>query len=178
MDKMKKKLFVLLVVIMLLTIVTVPAFATKPDDNVEGRWCYGNIVQEELKTSGGNIFYNLDDNGAWIGTFKGYSSDDGSTIVHSSGLTTFKSNVTFESVEVGGKTGGLEIRVNGWVLGEDISGYEGLWVITGATGDLSGLHGQGTWGGIELFNPSCSAIDDGMYFASVPYSGSIHFEND
>lgn len=174
---MKKKLFVLLAVILLLSLGALPALAGPPDNSVDGRWCYGEILQEEEKISGGNVFYNLDDSGAWIGTFNGYSSDDGRLIVHSSGYTLFKSTVSFESVQVGGKEGGLEMRINGWLpMGAELSEYEGLWVITRATGELAGLRGQGTWGGIEIGNPLCSAIDGGIFFVSVPYSGNIHFE--
>ena len=175
---MKKKLFVLLAVIMVLSMLSIPALAGPPDNSVEGRWCYGDIVEGERKISGGNEFYDLDDSGAWIGTFEGYSSDDGRIQVHASGFTLFKSTVSFESVEVDGKSGGLEMRINGWLQGADISDYEGLWVITGGTGELAGLRGRGTWGGIEVFNPLCSAIDEGQFFASVPYEGYIHFEND
>lgn len=173
---MKKKLFVLLAVILILSVVTITALATPPDNEVGGRWCYGNLVEGEHKIAGRNEFYDLDDSGAWIGTFEGYSSDEGRVQIHPSGYTILKSNVSFESVVVDGKTGGLEMRINGWLpVGGDLSDYEGLWVITSGTGELAGLQGQGTWGGVELFNSECSAIDE-IFFASVPYSGSIHFE--
>jgi hypothetical protein len=173
---MKKKLFITLAVVILLSLGALPALASPPDDSVEGRWCYGEIIQEEEKTAGGNTFYNLDDSGAWYGTFNGYSSDDGRLIVHSSGYTLLKTKVTFESVQVDGKEGSLEMRVNGWLpYGGELSDYHGRWVITKATGGLAGLRGQGTWGGVALFHPECLAIDDGQYFASVPYWGEIHF---
>jgi hypothetical protein len=176
---MNKKLLVTLIVVLLLSLGAFPVLATTPDDSVQGRWCYGDIIQEEIKTVGGNVFYNLDDSGAWIGTFDGYSSDDGRLIVHALGYTLFKSKVTFESVTVDGKEGGLKMRVNGWLpSGADLSEYEGRWVIIGATGELAGLRGRGTWGGVELYNPECSAIDGGKFFASVPYSGYIHFESE
>ncbi len=174
---MKKKLFVLLAVIMVLSMVSMSALATPPDNSVAGRWCYGEIVGGEEKIAGGNFFQNLDDSGAWIGTFEGYSSDDGRLQVHPSGYTLFKSTISFEKVKVGGKEGGLEMRVNGWLpAGAGYSEYEGLWVITRATGDLTGLHGRGTWGGVVFDNEECAAIDEGKFFASTPYEGSIHFE--
>jgi hypothetical protein len=52
----------------------------------------------KLKISGINVFINkFDDDGAWLGTFEGYSFDDGSLIVHKSGYILFKSTVSFES---------------------------------------------------------------------------------
>jgi hypothetical protein len=174
---MNKKIFVILVVILVISAMAIPAFAGPPDDSVEGRWCYYPTIYEVTKTAGGNTFFNLDDNGAWIGTFEGFSSDDGISIVHPSGYTIFKTTVSFDSpVKVGDQTynGELEMRVNGWLpVGGDLSKYEGLWVITKATGELKGLVGQGTWGGVEIGNPDCSE----GFFLSVPYSGNLHFEN-
>ena len=177
---MKKKLFVLLAVIMVLSMLSIPALAGPPDNSVEGRWCYGDLVEGEHKISGRNEFYDLDDSGAWLGTFEGFSSDDGRVQVHPSGFILLKTTSSLEPVEVGGKTGGLEMRVNGWLpVGAALSEYEGLWVITSGTGELAGLRGQGTWGGVEIFNPDCMAIEPiGTYWVSVPYSGNIHFENE
>jgi len=173
---MKKKLFVLLAVSMVLSIVWMPAFATTPDNTVEGRWCYGYLEEGEHKIAGKNEFYDMDSSDGWIGTFNGFSRSDGRVQVHPSGYTLLKTDVFLYEVTVDGKTGTLEMRVNGWLpAGGALSDYEGDWVITSGTGELAGLHGQGTWGGVELFNSECEAIDTG-FFASVPYSGSIHFD--
>ncbi len=178
---MNKKILVALAVSLTLFVMVIPALASPPDDSVEGRWCYYPTIYEPYKIVGENTFFNLDDNGAWIGTFEGFSSDDGMSIVHPSGYTLFKTTVTFDSpVKVGDNTynGDLEMRVNGWLpVGGELSEYEGLWVITRATGELKGLVGQGTWGGVEIGNQDCSAIDGGQFFLSVPYSGNLHFEN-
>jgi hypothetical protein len=180
---MKKKLFVLLTMIMVLSLMSIPALAGPPDNSVDGRWCYGNIVYGEPKISGGNAFYDLDDDGAWIGTFEGFSSDDGRVLEHKSGYLLFKSTVSFKSpVKVGNQEyeGDLEMSINGWLpVGAGIEEYEGLWVITRTTGELKGLVGQGTWGGIEENHPDCLAIESDppiIFFASVPYKGNIHFE--
>jgi hypothetical protein len=173
---MKKKLFVLLAVIMVLSIVSMPAFATPPDNTVEGRWCYGYIEEGEHKIAGSNEFFDLDSTDGWTGTFNGLGSSDGRVRVHPSGYTLLKSDVTLHAVTVDDKTGTLEMRINGWLpAGGAYSDYEGLWVITSGTGELAGLHGQGTWGGVEFGNPVCTDIDDG-FIASVPYSGSIHLD--
>jgi hypothetical protein len=173
---MKKSLFVLLSVIMLLSILTIPAFATQPDDSVEGVWCYALTKADYYKFPGGNIFQDLDDNGFWIGTFFGESVDDGRLIIHPSGYIIFKSSVTFESVEVNGKTGGLEMVVNGWIpVGAPYSESVGTWVITKSIGGLKGLHGLGTWHGVP--EPASELGCGDAYPFGVPYEGSIHFEN-
>jgi hypothetical protein len=178
---MKKKIFVLLVVILVISVMSIPAFAGPPDV-AEGRWCY-EVIDDELQkiSDDGNVFYNMDDNGAWLGTFEGYSSDDGSLIVHPSGYyALLKSTVSFEGTVLG-EYGRLEMRVNGWIpmsalVVGDFSQYEGTWVITRATGDLRGLVGQGTWRGVEEDNGECLAIGEQFNY-STPYSGNIHFEN-
>jgi len=173
---MKKKLFVLLGVIMVLSIVSMPAFATPPDDTVEGRWCYGYFEEGEHKIAGRNEFYDLDTTDAWIGTFDGLGSSDGRVQLHPSGYTLLKSDAFLNAVTVDGKTGNLEMRINGWLpAGGALSDYEGLWVITNGTDELAGLRGQGTWGGVEFGNSLCTDIDVNL-IASVPYSGSIHFD--
>ena len=87
-----------------------------------------------------------------------------------------------------GKTGGLEMTINGWLpadafftlpFPDNYSQYEGTWVITTATGDLKGLVGQGTWGGVTFFDPDCAVnYPIGGYIASTPLKGNIHFEGD
>jgi len=175
---MKKKLFVLLAVIMVLSIVSMPAFATPPDNTVEGRWCYGYLEYGETKFAGGNQFFDLDTTDGWTGTFDGLGSSDGRVRVHPSGYTLLKSDAFLNEVTVAGKTGNLEMRINGWLPAGDppnYEDYEGLWVITSGTGELAGLHGRGTWGGVEFGNSLCTDIDVNL-IASVPYSGSIHFD--
>ena len=180
---MKKKLFVLLAVIMVLLMVSMSALATPPDNNVQGRWCYGYFEEGEHKIAGGNEFYDMDSSDAWIVDegylgFSGFSESFGRVQVHPSGYTLLKTDTFLDPVTVDGRTGTLEMKVNGWLpVGGDLSDYEGLWVITTGTGELKGLQGRGTWGGVESNNPKCLDIDNGFLF-SVPYSGSVHFEGD
>ena len=66
-----------------------------------------------------------------------------------------------------GKTGNLEMRINGWLPAGDppnYEDYEGLWVITSGSGELAGLHGRGTWGGVEFGNSLCTDIDVNLMF--------------
>lgn len=56
---------------------------------------------------------------------------------------------TFESAKVLGQTGGLTMKLvatgQGNTVGTNNWELTGTWLITGGTGDLAGIHGQGTW---------------------------------
>jgi len=127
----------------------------------------------KLNISGINVFINkFDDDGAWLGTFEGDSVDTGWIVMHTHRWF-FNSTVSFESVEVLGKEGGLEMRVNGWLPVEDPSApdyslNEGTWVITTATGDLRGLTGRGSW---DFSGTDCPVF-------GVPYEGIVRFKNE
>lgn len=172
---MKKKLFVLLAVMMVISIIAIPALANPPDDNASGDWCYALADGTDIKQAGGNTFVlDFNDNGHWFGAFSGYSLDEGWIVMRQKGYWVFNSNVSFDEVTVLGKTGGLEIRVNGRIPAdwEDFSEYQGKWVITTATGELRGLRGHGTWDGGPTTN--CG----GDYPYGVPYSGTVNFKNE
>ncbi len=59
------------------------------------------------------------------------------------------------------KTGTLILRFND-VCGTD---FAGTWVIVGGTGDLKGLHGQGTWGIGLIEGVLCQAFEGKVHFA-------------
>lgn len=112
---------------------------------------------------------NLYTTGSWIsewtGTFTGKSKDIGFAIFHDAGPAIFIDSLTFESLEVDGRFGGLEL----YVLGSGVIGdWKGTWLITGATGDLKGLQGHGEWSGQGW-------LGDPEVMGEVNYSGSIHF---
>jgi hypothetical protein len=175
MTKMKRKLYVLLAVIMVLSMLSIPALASPPDNNASGDWCYALADGTDVKEAGGNIFVlDFNDEGHWFGTFSGYSFDEGRIVMRDRGYWVFNTTVSFDEVTVLGKTGGLEMRVNGWIPAdwEDFSEYEGMWVITRATGELRGLRGRGTWDG----GPTTDCGGDYPY--GVPYVGTVHFRNE
>ena len=166
---MRKKLFVLLTTVMLLLLVSVPAFATPPQ-NAFGEWIYLPRGDELLKEAGGNIFlWNVED-AVWTGTFDGESVDSGVVVLHRSGSVPFKGDVVFETAVVDGKTGNLELRVNGTKpdLSPDTE-WKGHWVISEAGGELAGLKGQGSWWG-----PGWGG--DPKVWGHIDYDGKIHFE--
>ena len=166
---MKKKLFVLLAIVMVLSIVSITTFAGPPED-AEGVWYYRPTGPPGEKFAGGNTFLTISDEGYWTGTFAGDSTDIGKVAIHSKGHWIYKGVVTFASVTVAGKTGGLEMRVQGR-RPNALAEWDGKWVITGSSGDLAGLQGQGTWWGPGW-------LGDPTVYGIVSYSGNIHFESD
>ena len=184
---MNKKLIVLLAVIMTLILVSIPALATPPD-NAAGDWYYHPRLDElELvKEVGGNTFLRTVEDSRWTGTFQGTedciaeslppedicaaSVDYGDVVFYRSGRGFFKGTVEFASVTVHGKTGSLEMRVNG-TRPDPFTDWTGHWVITSGEGELTGLHGQGTWWG-----PGWQEVVG--EWGEIHYSGKIHFEAD
>ena len=162
---MKKKLFITLAVVVLVSLGALPALASQP----ENVWCYLPTELEVIKTVGGNTFYHIVDEGAWTGIFTGTSVDSGTTMFHPNGNGNYDGWVSFASVEVAGKSGGLEMRVTGSIPKGD-AGWFGYWVILNGTGELAGLHGQGTWWG-PGWNPGNPTV-----CGHIDYAGNIHFE--
>jgi hypothetical protein len=175
MGKMKKILFVLMAVILVLSLVAIPVLASPPDNNASGDWCYALADGTDVKPADGNLFIlDFNDNGKWFGTFSGNSNDEGWIVIRDRGYWVFNTTVSFDEVAVLGKIGGLEMRVNGRIpAGAPFSEYEGTWVITKALGELRGLRGHGTWDGGPTTN--CEGTD---FPFGVPYTGTVHYKNE
>ena len=168
---MKKKLFVLLTMIMVLSMVSISACTTTAEDeNAEGVWSYEPAGPPLENIVGPHTFLTISNAGDWIGTITGHADDFGEVAIHSSGPWYYFGTVPFESANVDGKTGGLVISVFGSRLNAGTD-WEGTWEITSGTGDLAGLQGQGTWEG-----PGWQG--DPEVPGEVNYSGSIHFESE
>ena len=155
---MKKNLFVLLAVIMVLSLMSITACAGSPEDedDTDGVWCYtpqSSPTHDFLKVADHNRFMALSYESDWTGTFTGASEDYGMLVEHSSGIGHYRGRmlyigtVSFASVDVDGKSGGLEMYVTGQRL-NNVSDWEGSWVITSGTGALEDIRGQGTWWGL------------------------------
>lgn len=185
---MKKKLFVVLAVILILSAVAIPALAGPPD-KVQGYWYYIPTKDPFLgaKLADGNMFLTVADAGYWTGTFNGdvdcsevalpedvladkcgVSTDIGWVVIHSNDSWFYRGIVSLDPVTVDGKTGTLEMRVSG-SRPDALAEWDGKWVITGGTGELAGLRGQGSWWGPGW-------LGDPAQYGVIPYSGNIHFE--
>jgi hypothetical protein len=109
-----------------------------------------------------NAVLHLISTGTYTGSITGSYTGDGRWVGHNVGTPDLWRNThnvaTFSSATVMGKTGTLSIMLIGKTDG-------GTWVIIGGTGDLAGLHGQGTYS------------STGALFGKVAdYEGEIHFD--
>ena len=153
---MKRELFVIPVVILILLVVLVPTFADVGKgasmNKYDGEWRYMPKSMEDLLTNNyDSQFFLSADSGDWTGALKGLSDDDCVSVLHASGRWVGYCTASFTSVTVDGKTGGLELGIT-LLKVTPTEPWVGEWFITGGTGDLEGLEGEGTlWG--HGYNP-------------------------
>lgn len=181
---MKKKLFVLLTLIIVLGAVSIPALAT-PSTDVAGDWYYHPRLGElEVRLAGGNTIFSTVEDSRFNGTFHGSedcvaieekncvaSVDYGTVIIHPSGRANFQGWVLFPALTLDGHTGSLEMQVNGTLPSIGTSEWDGRWTITGGELHQAGLRGQGIWWG-----PGWQEVPG--VWGEIHYSGNIHFESD
>jgi len=161
---MKTRVFTLLTMILILSILSTPALAGPPTE-AGGLWQYKPEILE-MWFADGNMFLHTAEEAVWTGTFEGDSTEDGLVVVHSSGLWTFNGMVSFVGT-VDGKSGTMEMSVNG-TRPDEFSDWTGRWVILSGTDELANLRGQGRWWGPGAPEPG--------EWGDIDYSGKIHFE--
>jgi len=164
---MKKKMFVLLAVIMVLSVVSPSAFADSEEDDADGIWCYTPTGLWPIEILGyappGKFFLSAAYESVWTGTFTGESKDGGLIVSHGTEFPgvpmLFIGTSSFEDVVVGGVSGDLEMDTIG-DRPDATSDWRGTWVITSGTGDLEGFRAHGTfWGPGWLGDPEeCGVI--------------------
>jgi hypothetical protein len=118
--------------------------------DADGIWCYlpgpPNPADFDFGYRiGEDDFFTGSYDSDWTGTFTGSSRDNGLVIWRNfpaDGPAMFVDLITFDSVKVGGKTGGLEL----YLYGErETNFWSGPWFVAGASGELEGLEGRGKW---------------------------------
>jgi hypothetical protein len=156
---MKKILFVLLAVIMILSVVAIPALAGPPQEAL-GTWNYAPIVETmEYEFVSCNTFISMTDTGIFEGTFDGTEIEVGLAVIYCNGRASYKGILSFTGTVAGSEPGTMELRTVG--NSPDYSFWKGTWVILSGTDGLENLRGQGTWSGPP---------------GSFVYEGKIHFE--
>ena len=163
---MIKKILSLIIILLALSLIAIPAFAGNPQD-ASGTWYYKPSQPPEERLAGGNLHMKIVDEGYWEGTFSGDSTDHGFVIIHPNGRWTYQGWVMLDPITVDGKTGSLEMRVNG-SRPDAFSEWTGKWVILSGSGELENLRGQGKWWG-----PGWQG--DPAVYGVIPYDGNYHF---
>ena len=182
---MKTKLFVLLAGIVVLSVALLSACADSPedDDDADGLWCYAPIFErikpitfDPYEGDPSKGFSQVPYVSEWTGDLNGSSTDYGVTIDHViepgppvvAVPVRFIDTSTFEDVEVGGVSGGLEMEAMGDV---DASGvWRGTWVVTSGTGGLEGFQAHGTFWGPGWLPPDGGADECPEGMGVVYYS--------
>jgi hypothetical protein len=149
-----RKLVAIPLVVVAMAMVAVPAVAA-PSIDVEGEWTYVPDFWV-VKEVGPNLFIEGTDVGTWTGSLEGTSEEEFVGVFH-------KDNGNYQGVmeftgSVLGVYGTMTIKTNG-VLQD--GSWTGNWVIKHGTGDLAGVHGQGTFWGPPL---------------DLDYEGRVHFK--
>jgi hypothetical protein len=164
---MKKKLLVSTIVVLLSLAVLLPTFAdVGKEGNInkyDGEYRYMPQSMEPLvANSYGSQFALSTDSGEWTGAFDGHSDDDCVSVLHASSRWFGYCTASFPEVTVDGRNGGLELGII--VIKPTMSEpWTGEWLITGATGDLEGLEGEGTlWG--HGYNPQEPEVPGVLYY--------------
>ncbi len=181
-ERTKKAILVLVGLVFSMLLIATPAFATETKQ-VSGSWHAGTLTRLDLKVSGANIFFTFSNKGQYVdgGPIAGKFNQTGVITFHyedpdivksldlSKPMTwpqthwSYKIDRIVEGT-VSGKSGTFEVKIvsSGFGrLGAPVT-LDGTWVIMGGTGDLSGLHGQG----------SCSNAGGGLN----SYEGQIHLD--
>ena len=153
---MKKKLFAIPVVIIILLVVLVPTFADigkgESMNKYDGEWRYMPQSMDPLVTNNyGSQFALSTDSAEWTGALEGESHDDCVSVLHTSGRWFGYCTASFASATIDGQTGGLELGIT-LLKVSPAEPWVGEWFITSGSGDLEGLEGEGTiWG--HGYNP-------------------------
>jgi len=155
---MNKKIlgvFASLLVITILVLQMSAVNATKPTENITWHSITTGFPETmSSRIAGNNIIVTiLDSPKLFVGDISGTGSSDFRMVLHEDGVST--SGITTMDVTYDGKSGNLVMK----------HGSIGLWRIISATGELAGLHGQGTIGRDETTPP-------GAY----TFTGKVHFD--
>jgi hypothetical protein len=103
------------------------------------------------------------------GTISGESNPDPNTsevVLHCNGSVSFHGRLYFDEVTVGGRTGSMVMLTQGRLAAGELE-WTGQWTILSASGDLDGLHGNGSWWGPGAGGPGLPG--------EAEYDGEVHF---
>ena len=146
----------------LAAIVLVPATAyASPPTTASGEMITLSMQPQGIRLAGGNMIIESISSGEMLGDIEGSWTAEGKMIIHPNGKVTSQAIMVVSPCTVAGRSGTLTMQAI--ATGEGVL-VQGSGVILHGTGELSNLHGQGTWESIEGVGGS--------------YSMKIHFERD
>ena len=142
------------------------AMAASPHMLAAGTFNQTAVLSLDVREAGPNTIIEQTNQGVASGTLTGDLQDELRVVIHPNG--SFNAHFTVTCVcTVEGREGVVELVANntGDIVGP-VGAYEGRAVITGGTGELSGLRGVLQFEG---------AVDLTTGFSTLTYSGTIHF---
>lgn len=142
------------------------AMLASPHTPAAGTFDQTAVLSLEVREAGPNTILEQTTQGVASGTLTGDLQDELRVVIHPNGR--FNAHFTVSCVcTVDGKEGVVELVANntGEIDGP-LGAYEGRAVITGGTGELSGLRGVLQFEG---------AVDLTTGLSTLTYSGTIHF---
>ena len=165
---MSKNMKTWFVVVILLLVGAVGIAEASPPIAASATFTQTATTDSAVGFAGPNTIIEATNEGSVSGTLNGSFVDDIRVVIHPDGLFTAQGKITCQCV-VAGKEGVLELRVvdTGEPVNPTTSIFVGSAVITGATGELVGLHGvmqvEGT-------------VDLVTGLSTYTLSGQIHFD--
>ena len=143
---MKTKLLALLALLLVLSMLSVPAHAGPPTP-VSGTFDYTFDVLDMWEANGNTFMYAVEEE-VWEGDFEGTALAEFRVVQFSSGFWNvwLRSEFTGTVLGLGGtEEDTLVIQLVG--KKPDGGDWYGQWVIISGTGELANAHGRGTWWG-------------------------------
>lgn len=186
---MNRRILAIPILVLAASMAVISVAQATPSTYVSGGWGGFNQKLSLANVAGGNVFLMMENDGTYTagGPITGTFHQVFMQIYHYgspkivSTLDPTKPNLfpscdfnwvdidrVFTSATVLGHTGGLTMRLQATGYGNPFAGIsaydlQGTWVIIGGTGDLAGVHGQGTWWHTKGVS-------------GLQYEGQVHFD--
>jgi len=122
----------------LLAIAGVTGASASPPQEVSGTFTYTSSTFNSIRSAGDNLIVDTSGTVAYTGTFDGTSTIRGILIIHADGSANFHDVETFTGT-VKGVPGTVTLNLAG--RNDSTLDIQATDTITGATGQLAGLHG-------------------------------------
>ena len=120
-----------------------PAAATEPSTG-SGNFVFTSMTPTGARTADSNTIITANATGALSGALTGTFTEELRQVFHADGTSDFHGTVTC-TCTIGGMTGTVVLRFEGSGTGGSAGSVAGQFTVVSASGNLEGLHGQGTF---------------------------------